>query len=85
MLELCGRSYLVEHCAITANERAKAQIYNMYMADTVHFINHSVSGLFGGNVKRERYSELIKPQVEETRTADEIINHVTDKLRKIAS
>lgn len=57
----------------------------MYMADTVHFINHSVSGFFGGNVKRERYSELIKPQVEETRTADEIISHVTDKLKKIAS
>ena len=30
-----------------------------------------------------RFSEIINPKPEETRTADEIITGITDKLRKL--
>lgn len=65
-------------------ERAKDRAYRLYMADTAHFINCSISNLLGGQMLRHRFSELITPQKEETRTSEEIIDHISDKLNNMA-
>lgn len=66
-------------------DRAKDRAYRLYMADTTHFINCSISNLLGGQMLCHRFSELITPQKEETRTSEEIISHISDKLNNMAN
>ena len=65
-------------------ERAKERAYKLYVADTAYYINGSITNFLGGSMMRSKFSELIKPQEEETRTPEEIIDHISDKLNNMA-
>lgn len=75
---------MIEHCAMVEEERAKDRAYRLYVADTMYFINGSISNFLGGQMMRNRLGELLKPQKEETRTPEEIISHISDKLNNMA-
>lgn len=81
LLELFGRGYVVEHCISAFNEKQKEETYRLYVAEILRGIGKQVGVSFSMS-----YTELIKsmkPQKEETRTADEIIGGIKDKLRRL--
>ena len=51
----------------------KAEAYRIYVTDALKII---------GNLNI-RYAEIVTPPPEETRTADEIIQSITDKLAQL--
>lgn len=57
--------------------------YRIYVTDALKIIAENTSKYAGGSYMKIRFSEIINPKPEETRTADEIITGITDKLRKL--
>ena len=59
-------------------DRQAEKAYRTYMADCVW-------GLAHGKAFETRYSELFKPpEPEETRTAEEVIDHIMNKLKGLS-
>ena len=57
------------------------QIYKCYMSDILLSV---AQGLLRPNEQPRRYWEIIHPKPVETRTADEIIEHMKNKLREVS-
>lgn len=55
----------------------------MYISDALKVIAENTSRFNGGSYMKVRFADVINPKPEETRTADEIITGITDKLRKL--
>lgn len=76
-----GRGYVIEHCISTLNTIRKEEVYKTYLTEVLRGIGKQVGVEFS-----KSYHDLIesmKPQKEETRTADEVIDGIKDKLQKI--
>lgn len=61
-------------------------VYRAYMADTLRLIGENVAavGQMCGSEGRyitARYYDIIRPKPTDTRTAEEIIEHVTSRLK----
>ena len=68
------------------NEKQYEQAYRIYTTDSLKIIAENTAKLGGGSVLKVRYAELIglaEPEKEETRTSEEIIGSISDKLRKL--
>ena len=58
--------------------------FRIYVTDALQAIAQNTSGLTSkGLYVKDRYLDIINPKPEETRTPDEIIKHLTDKLQQI--
>lgn len=57
--------------------------YRFFVTDELYYINNNVVGMTGGSRLQTRFYEILHPPKEETRTSDEIINGLKDKLRKL--
>lgn len=57
--------------------------YRVYVTDALKVIAENTSRFNGGSYMNARFTDIINPKPEETRTADEIITGITDKLRKL--
>ena len=57
--------------------------YRFFITDGLFYLNNNVVNISGGNKLQTRFYEILHPPKEETRTSDEIINNLKDKLRKI--
>ena len=81
MLELFGRGYVIEHCVSTFNCTQKEEAYKAYTSE----IFCGIAKQLGLEVSMNYFQliEQLKPQKEETRTADEIIGGIKDKLRQL--
>lgn len=66
------------YCAAKAQETDRDIVYRVYVTDTLKMI---LSRL-GVNLNT-RYYDTLRLKPEETRTADEIITGITDKLKKL--
>ena len=60
-------------------------MYRYYMTDVLRNINESVANTMTGSYMQVRYMDIINPKPEETRTADEIIQHIKDGLNKLGA
>ena len=69
---------------MTETERQKKQLFRIYITDTAKNINDSVSNIFGGKILKERFYDMINPKEEETRTPEEIIEKISEKLNRLA-
>lgn len=70
------------------NEKQYEQAYRIYTTDSLKFIAENTARMTvqGGRVLNKRYAELVglaEPEKEETRTSEEIIGGISDKLRKL--
>lgn len=54
----------------------------MYVSDALHVIAENTAKYVNGRYLKARWADVIRPQKEETRTADEIIEHMKKKLRE---
>lgn len=68
------------------NEKQYEQAYRIYTTDSLKIIAENTAKFGGGRTLTVRYAELIglaEPEKEETRTSEEIIGGISDKLRKL--
>ena len=56
--------------------QGEEELYRVYVSDTLKIAAENISRIGGGMTLQSRYIELINPPEEETRTAEEIIDHV---------
>ena len=81
MLDVLGRDYIVDHLTEFMRKYRHKRLYERYVTDGIYAISKTVSHAFSGTSLVERFEDIINPPKEETRTADEIITKITDKLK----
>jgi hypothetical protein len=64
-------------------KNAEDEIYRHYTADTLKCIAENTAKYGGGGYMKQRYADIIHPKPEETRTSDEIISHMKEKLKRL--
>lgn len=55
------------------------------MSDVVRNINEIAANSFTGKYMKASYRDLIYPKPEETRTAEEVIQHIKDGLNELGA
>ena len=83
MLDLLGSGYVIDHCVAALRQENERKAAVIYITDTLKMINENVTRIGGGSTLKARYIDIIQQseQEEETRSADEIISNIRDKLR----
>lgn len=76
-----GRGYVIEHCVSTLNTNRKEDAYKVYLTEVLRRIA-KCSGIEINTTYME-FIDSMKPQKEETRTSEEVIAGIKDKLQKI--
>lgn len=56
----------------------------MYVADALRIIGGNTAKYAGGSYPKARWIDIIHPPKEETRTAEEIIEHMKKKLEGVS-
>jgi len=54
---------------------SREMTYRFYISEGIRVLTENSAHLYGGTTLTKSFLEVIKPQKEETRTADEIIDH----------
>lgn len=87
MLDLFGSGYVIDHCIAALKERNKNRNLEYYKTDILRGIYTLLYAYCtdGKDADVKRWAEIengMKPQKEETRTAEEIISGINNKLKK---
>lgn len=61
---------------VVIKRQGEEKLYRIYAADAARITAENVSRIGGGMTLQSRYVDLILPPKEETRTAQEVIDHV---------
>lgn len=85
LLTLSGKPLRVCLTALPAliKQQEKDEAFRAYVTDALKAIAENTSRIAGGTVMKSRYMDLIDPKPEETRTGEEIVQHVSEKLAKL--
>lgn len=73
----------MRYCFARYRKEQLDKTYRIYITDALKVITENASRFNGGNYMKIRFADIVNPKPEETRTADEIITNITDKLRKL--
>lgn len=71
---------MVDHCIAFFKKRSKNELYQVYTADALFYINEIIATRFGGKMMSKRYYDLLHKKPEDTRTAQEIVDSIRSKL-----
>lgn len=77
---------MIEHCVAFFRSKQKEEAYRIYVTDALKAMSEIIAKTYGGNSPKYRYAEIIqpgRPEVEEKRTAQEIISNISNKLNKM--
>jgi hypothetical protein len=55
----------------------------VYVSDALKCVAENTAKYGGGGYIKQRYADIIHPKPEETRTGDEIIEHMKEKLKRL--
>lgn len=53
--------------------------YKIYVTDALQLLTKK----FGGEYLKNRFADVMEPHIEETRTAEEVITDIKDKLTRL--
>lgn len=56
----------------------------MYVTDALRVIGENTAKYAGGSYLKARWADIINPPKEDTRTADEIIEHMKKRLKEVS-
>lgn len=82
-MEIVGIGYVIEHYIAFFQKEEKEKAYRLYVTDALKIITENTAKANGGSYLTGRYAELIEPKKEETRTAEEIINDLKEKMERL--
>lgn len=81
MLKTLGTDYLFQHIAETYKEEQIQLSYQVYITNALQVISKNTAGLSSdGQYIPTSWWDLIHPKPVDTRTAEDIINHMKAKL-----
>jgi hypothetical protein len=78
-----GIGYVIEHYIAYFKKEQHEKAYKMYITDALKIIAENTAKQVGGSYLTARYAEIIEPVKQETRTANEIIINIKDKLARL--
>lgn len=85
MVDVLGKSYIIDHCHTYCKHRIENEALRTYITDGLKAIAHNTASLRKDSMTLQmRFDELINRspiQEEETQSAEEIITHFKDKMR----
>lgn len=76
---------MIDHCISFFHKRNEEKLFKNYVTDALRIITYNTSKR-GSGIMEERYSDILESikKKPETRTAGEIINSISNKLRKMS-
>lgn len=80
---MMGIGYVIEHYIAFFKKAQHEKLYKNYVTEALRYLTENTAKAHGGSYLKVRYSELIEPIKEETRTADEIVEDLREKLRRL--
>lgn len=83
LLEIVGIGYVIEHYIAFFQKEQQEKAYRVYVTDALRIVTENTAKQGGGTYLTTRYADLIEPRKEETRTANEIIVDLKEKLRRL--
>lgn len=57
--------------------------YRIYVTDALRSISENTAKFGGGGYLRARFADILHPKPEDTRTHDDVVSHIREKLRKL--
>ena len=78
-----GIGYVIEHYIAFFKKEQQEKAYKCYVTDALRLITENTAKAHGGSYLQARYADLIEPKKEETRTANEVIIDLKEKLRRL--
>lgn len=81
---MLGTPYVIDHCLLALEERARQEAYELYISEMVRSANNSIARALGGSEFGKSWKEIMdyKP---ETRTADEVKRHMMEKIKGLGA
>lgn len=76
-----GIGYVIDHYISYFHKEQKEKAYKVYVTDVLRTISENTAKSVGGSYVKMRYLDIIDPPKQETRTAEEIIENIRNKLR----
>lgn len=78
---------MIQHCVAFFRRNQKEKAYRIYVTDALKAIAENTAKQGGGLTMSVRYADMInlndKQQPEETRTAEEVITSIKDKISRM--
>ena len=71
---------MIEHCISAFCKEQEEKAFKIYVTDALKILTENTAKAGGGNMLTQRYIDIINHKVE-TRTADEIVENIRNKLR----
>ena len=65
------------------HEKKQAEAYRVYMSEAVKNINEILANNFNGSYMKISYMDMMKPQKVEERTAEQIIDDIRSRLKRL--
>ena len=78
-----GIGYVIEHYIAFFKKEQQEKAYKVYVTDALRIITENTAKANGGSYLQARYADMIEPRKEETRTANEVIIDLKEKLRRL--
>lgn len=66
------------------NRQIEEFTYRAYVTDALQIVTENTAKIFGGKYLEKKYQEAIQSCTEDTRTAEEIIEHIRTGLRRLS-
>lgn len=82
-MDALGIGYVIEHYISFFHKYQEEAAYRAYVTDALRLITENTAKAVQGSYIKARYADMIAPQKQETRTADEIIYDIKSKLEKL--
>ena len=83
LLNLVGIGYVIEHYIAYFQKEQQEKMYKIYITDSLKMIAENTAKAHGGSYLNSRFIDIIEPGKEETRTAEEVIDDLKEKLRRL--
>lgn len=78
MLDVLGKSYVIDHCIAFFERKTKEQDYRDYIGNALYVIAHNMATVWGGSEMAVKYTDMYKEA--DNRTAEEIKTSMKQKL-----
>ena len=74
---------MIEHCVSAFLQSKKEQSYQYYIAECLRIISENTAKMGGGSYIQAKLSDILDPKPVDNRSANEIIDGIKDKIKKM--
>lgn len=71
----------MNYCLAVYNRDMTEKICRVYITDALRVISESTAAIGRGKYMQKRFADIIDPKPEETRTPEEVMEYMKNKLR----